>query len=342
MDPTLVLTRIRNSFEEKTPEFNARMLPTSYRLTELSSGPFPNVTVSDVKNIPPIYCNVESYQALQRLKDQLNGPDYTSARNKANPFEFLGNSIFFNRAGLKLANIDGVYNVTGHVGAFLKLRTEGPFTFCSIADGPGAFTQYLQYRRSDSFSYGMTLKNARSGDSSLDWDKNRIDMTRFKAIYGSDGSGDLYKNWGDFVTEVKTIEQLGVDLVVGDGGFDVEESKDYTRQEFLSSRLLLIQILTAISVLRTGGTFVCKVFDTVTELSAQLLYICGIVFEEVSILKPVSSRPANAERYLICRNMRSIEFSQSYAQVLSEANQRYTSSLNVTSFLRRCITKRFH
>ena len=257
MDPTIFLTKIQNSFEVKTPVFNARMLPTPYRLTELSTGPVPNITVSDAKNLPPIYCDVGQYQALQKLKDQLGtSPDYTSARNKANPFEFLGNSIFFNRAGMKLANIDGIYNVTGHVGAFLKLRTPGPFTFCSIADGPGAFVQYLQWRKIDTFGYGMTLKEARSGPSSLDWDKSKIDMTRFKAIYGSDGSGDLYKNWNDFVHEVKTIQQLGTDLTVADGGFDVEESKDYYRQEFLSSRLLLVQILTAISVLRAGGTFV--------------------------------------------------------------------------------------
>lgn len=343
MDPTAIICKVRNSFEEKPPEFNASMLPRSYKLTDLSSSPVPGITVSEAKNVPPIYCDVKAYQSLQRLKDQIGDAkgNYTDARNRANPFEFLGNSIFFNRAGLKLANVDGVYNVTGHVGAFLKLRSPGPFTFCSIADGPGAFTQYVQWRRPESFSYGMTLRNGRSHGSSLDWDKTKIDMTRFKAIYGEDGTGDLYKNWDGFVNEVKTIELSGVDLVIGDGGFDVEEGGDYDRQEFLSSRLLLAQILTAVSVLRTGGTFVCKLFDTVTEFSAQLLYFCGIIFEEISILKPVSSRPANAERYIICQRLRGTDFAAAYAGVLAEVNNRYTSTLNVTSFLEGSLPKDF-
>ena len=39
--------------------------------------------------------------------------------------------------------------------------------------------------------------------------------------------------------------------------------------------------------------------------------------------------------------MRSVEFSQAYASVLSEANQRYTSSLNVTSIFEGVLPKDF-
>lgn len=38
--------------------------------------------------------------------DNINDNDFRHARNKANPFETIKNSIFQNRAAMKMANID--------------------------------------------------------------------------------------------------------------------------------------------------------------------------------------------------------------------------------------------
>lgn len=107
-------------------------------------------------------------------------------------------------------------------------------------------------------------------------------------------------------------------------------------QEILSKQLLLCQILTALSVVRTGdrafsfspvsmevlsylflccccrshrplhvyfvlcmfegGHFVCKTFDLFTPFSVGLIYLLYLCFERVSLFKPVTSRPANSER----------------------------------------------
>ncbi|VDP89107.1 unnamed protein product [Echinostoma caproni] len=42
-----------------------------------------------------------------------------------------------------------------------------------------------------------------------------------------------------------------------------------------------------------------------TEFSVGLIYLIGQLFEEVAIIKPVTSRPANSERYLLCKTLRS-------------------------------------
>ena len=45
-----------------------------------------------------------------------------------------------------------------------------------------------------------------------------------------------------------------------------------------------------------GGHFICKVFDQFTPFSVGLLYLLYRCFEQVCIIKPVTSRPANSER----------------------------------------------
>lgn len=48
----------------------------------------------------------------------------------------------------------------------------------------------------------------------------------------------------------------------------------------------------------TDGNFVCKVFDTFTPFTVGLIYILYRVFDQVCMIKPYTSRPANSERFL--------------------------------------------
>lgn len=70
-------------------------------------------------------------------------------------------------------------------------------------------------------------------------------------------------------------------------------------QEILTKQLLLCQFACALLVLRVGGMFLCKTFDLFTPFSASLVYLLRRVFEDVTLFKPVTSRPANSERYCI-------------------------------------------
>lgn len=345
MDPTELLCEIRNSFSRSPPEITSDLLPHPYSLP-LNRRPVleKNIVIAPTMCDRPDerICDIEKYHELFQMKSKYNDQDkeYLKARARTNPFEEIGRSIFMNRAAIKLANIDAVYNLTQHFGGLMKKHVDEIFTFCDIAAGPGGFTQYLQFRWPNSMGYGITLKDEN------DWNRSKLDLSRFSIFYGDDGTGDLYTNWQGFVTHVRTNEPDGVDLILGDGGFDIEREASkfeeaerpltpttrsfrYQCQEFLSSRLILCQILVALKVLRTGCTFVCKVFDTVTPISAQLLFLLACSFDSLSIFKPVSSRPANSERYLICQGLR--ENIEPYADLLAEANSAYTATHNVVS-----------
>ena len=72
----------------------------------------------------------------------------------------------------------------------------------------------------------------------------------------------------------------------------------------MNKQLLLAQCAAALATLRVGGHFVCKGFDFFTPFSAGLLYLMHLAFEQICIYKPAQSRPANSERYLVCKGMR--------------------------------------
>jgi cap1 methyltransferase len=51
-------------------------------------------------------------------------------------------------------------------------------------------------------------------------------------------------------------------------------------------------------IVEEGGSFCCKLFDMFCPFTLGLLYVCYRSFEEFSVIKPVTSRPANSERYV--------------------------------------------
>lgn len=91
-----------------------------------------------------------------------------------------------------------------------------------------------------------------------------------------------------------------MDLITADGGFDY--SIDYNYQEQASSKLIFCEIISAIKFQRIGGDFVCKIFDINAYITVEMLYILYLAYDKITIYKPLTSRIANSEKYIICNN----------------------------------------
>ncbi len=113
---------------------------------------------------------------------------------------------------------------------------------------------------------------------------------------------------------------LGVHFMMADGGFSVEGQENV--QEILSKQLYLCQCLVALSVVRPEGHFVCKLFDLFTPFSVGLVYLMRMAFAQVCIHKPNTSRPANSERYIICKWRRGDSVCSSICEYLFMVNRR--------------------
>lgn len=275
----------------------------------------------------PLVCSRFSNMSdvLNKTKDEIekvpNNIAWDYCKKLTNEYELLHTSIKNKTTNIGITNYDPIsrafYKFWELVEDFhLLLRPppglEKTFRYVALCEGPGGFIEcFNYYRRKQGLSndkiWGITLKSF--NDEVPGWKKSyKIlnECPNIQITYGEDDTGDLY-NVCNLIHLRKTIQRDGgmADMVSADGGFDV--SDDYSHQETKMFRLLFAEIIGAFSVLNTGGTFVLKIFDFFYELTIDLLYLLTTMFDKVIITKPFTSRPANSERYLVCRGFKGID-----------------------------------
>ncbi|KAK7132592.1 hypothetical protein R3I93_018971 [Phoxinus phoxinus] len=293
-------------FPESSPE-----IPDADELRDWMAVGQRKLTINDETE----FCSENLLHLLLRCKsvfDDLEGEEMRRARTRSNPYETIRGAFFLNRAAMKMANMDHVfdYMFTNPKDSQGKPQTrdkEGELLyFGDVCAGPGGFSEYVLWRRGwHAKGFGMTLKG--SNDFKLE-DFYAAPSELFEAYYGEggiDGDGDITRPenisaFRNFVLD--STEGRGLHFLMADGGFSVEGQENI--QEILSKQLLLCQFLTAMSVVRPGGHFLCKSFDLFTPFSVGLIYLLYLCFERVSLFKPVTSRPANSERYVVCKGLK--------------------------------------
>ncbi|ESN99857.1 hypothetical protein HELRODRAFT_192823 [Helobdella robusta] len=260
------------------------------------------------------FCSEETLTSILEGKtifDSVEPEDMMKARTRSNPYETIKSAFFLNRAAMKMANMDSAFNYMftsptnpDNKNESLIARDE-LLTFADICAGPGGFSEYILWRKKGMCKgFGFTLKG--NNDFKLE-DFSAGPPEMFEPHYGvkgADGDGDIFQmdNQKEFEEFVRwRTNGRGVHVVLADGGFSVDGQENI--QEILSHRLYLCQFLVALSILRAGGNFVCKLFDLFTEFSVGLIFLMAHCFHRVNIFKPVTSRPANSERYLICEGL---------------------------------------
>jgi 23S rRNA U2552 (ribose-2'-O)-methylase RlmE/FtsJ len=301
VDPIINLCWIsKDDIQEQ--RYDTIVLPRPYHNTHSNVRFIDHIQYYDPNKENPPIVDIDTNNKLEDINKILdtistNETELDKYRLLINPFESIRNP-FINRAALKLANLDAHYKFTKGIGGSLAPQTLGVFHYCDIAGAPGSWTEYVQYRRPHSIGYGISLANPKN--TYLTWDK-RLDYNRFNVFYGSDGSGDLYNMALEFSDYVIRSTGEGVDLAMADGGFDVDNRR---RKESLSVRLILSELLVGIRSTKIGGDMVCKLFDTVTKPMIDLIYLTSLAFDTIHIMKPLTSRPTNTERYLIAKGRR--------------------------------------
>ena len=258
--------------------------------------------------------------------DDVGKRDFMGARSRANPFELLRKEGFQNRAALKMAEMDALLGrLFTRPPAMREAGGDGNdpqslLYFGDICAGPGGFSEYmltvLKWRAK---AFGLTIRGG------LDFRVNKFNRSAvresFRAYYGVDDSGDITKteNMRDFRDNVmRETSGKGLHVVMADGGIHYAGREN--QQELMSKQLLLCQAVTAMATLRKGGVFVCKLFDTVLPFTVHCLQILRMHFDKVCLLKPNQSRPANSERYIVCKGLK--QFSPPVVEYLFRVNDR--------------------
>lgn len=253
-----------------------------------------------------IFCDpdvLDNVLAQKSIFDNLGADDMRNARTRCNPFETIGSAIFLNRAAVKMANMDALFDFMftkpiDEDGAPLVHENDLLY-FADVCAGPGGFSEYVLWRKQwGAKGFGFTLRQ--ENDFKLDKFLAGHPET-FETYYGCKGDGDIYdpENVESLTNHILKQTMSGVHFMMSDGGFSVEGQENV--QEVLSKRLYLCQCLTALSIVRVNGHFVTKLFDTFTPFSVGLIYLMYKCFHKICVIKPNTSRPANSERYLVCK-----------------------------------------
>lgn len=243
--------------------------------------------------------------------------EFEKARRACNPYETLGegkngglNSLFMNRSAIKLANIDAM------LGFCLTTPLNDTLRFADLCAAPGGFSEYIIWRsKSNDTSitdgYGMSLIGVNEQGKGINWKmknllkESRNASSRYRVCTGVDGTGDIYK-WNNVTyfqdiirknLQSSTKEECGnVHLVVADGGFDAQ--RDCEDQEHIAQKLIVCEIAAALLLLKEGGNFVIKMFGFQTPIIKAVMDYLFFAFKDMIVIKPISSRPASAERYV--------------------------------------------
>lgn len=176
-----------------------------------------------------------------------------------------------------------------------------------LAEGPGGFYEAFHKRRMEVFGegiplpdkyYGITLKSNKNKNIP-DWKIKDVNIS-----YGKDGTGNLYllENIMYFVNEVGPNT---VDFITADGGFDF--SSDFNNQEEQSFRLIACEVFTALNLQCQGGSFLLKVYDCFNDETLSILQVLQSAYKTMYIIKPLTSRPANSERYILCNGFKGLK-----------------------------------
>ena len=253
-----------------------------------------------------LYNTISKYKGFIDKIDNSKKWDY--AKKISNQFELinqvgyrsLSHIIPISRSYFKLLEIITDFNIIDNNNHSL--------TYVAMAEGPGGFVEcFIRYRkqhflgRNDKI-FCMTLKSESSDIPNWTKAGNLFKNNNVKICYGQDGTGNLYnpENIKNFSNNIKTK----ADIVTADGGFDY--SIDFNKQEQLSSKLIFSEIICALAINKIGGHFIIKIFDIYTIITIKLLYLLNIYYDSIIITKPFTSRPANSEKYIVCKGFRRI------------------------------------
>ena len=178
--------------------------------------------------------------------------------------------------------------------------------------------------------YGMTLVN----DDPIcpGWKKTRAFLENHPNVSietGADKTGNLISL--DNFHHCATKYRNKMEIITADGGFDF--SVDFNNQENMATQLILCEVFYALAMQKQGGSFILKIFDVFHKPTVDILYLLCYYYNNVSIMKPHTSRIANSEKYVICQGFKIADsgkiieqFAQMFAS-LTNAEDTLTSIL---------------
>lgn len=278
-----------------------------YLLPHISKKLIPNeIDIKFTENHNEITKTSYMYLTTLKAEIELHMNKWDTYKKYTNTYEYIHTQVPgskysvskckpLSRSYFKLIEIVNIFNLLDNLNK--------PINTFHLCEGPGGFIEAivtLRNNKEDNY-VGMTLLN--NDENTPGWKKSAKFLKNNKNVfieYGKDNTGDiLNKDNFNFCIDKYTKK---FDIITGDGGFDF--SINFNNQENICNKLILYQIIYAIMLQETGGTFILKIFDMFLKSTDDYIYLLSLFYNKVYIIKPQTSRLANSEKYIICKDFK--------------------------------------
>lgn len=255
-----------------------------------------------------------------KSKESLSGDVNSDFIQNGRKFE---RSIFQNYGALKLANIDAVGKMTGHIKSVINPSVsddeDDTFPYLDLCCGKGGFGEYILYRRKYSYGVGITLGN-----------EGFTSGGHYARFRGMNNDGDILAYTDDLIKYFQRAYPP-FRLVLADGVIDERPiGFKYSHDEEIDSvsepnynghttilegyphpdgysqyDLIKTEMHIALKTLAIGGSFVVRLSNPLQWEEGKLVYNLSTFFDNIILMRPLTSE--DGEVYLICR-----EFNKKY------------------------------
>ena len=241
---------------------------------------------------------------MQDLID-INQDNFISAHLAEGPGSFIQATMFYRDMFSKKSKQDKYYGITVHPEDVGGQKISGMADY-HVPEIEQKFIDYYAKEKPVRFIMHQTTNKKNmslSGGNKLD----NGDLTNPRTLYNFCGGAN----------PDATIKDK-VDFITADGGFEWV-NENIQEQEYF--KLLFSQIVTAVNIQKKGGSFVCKFFETFTMTSVKFLEILRSLYKNVYLIKPLTSRPSNSEKYAVCKDFKYGEKDKKLTEIINTMNE---------------------
>jgi hypothetical protein len=251
----------------------------------------------------------EMKKTLAHTKNKLDvafkKPKFDQYWRELDPFKYekyiieeLANTKFVTNAWLKCYEMLTYYDLMNNDKSFLHFDN---------AAFPGAFILATNHfiktkntRADKKYNWvASSLLAANEQDSKPLEDKYKLyENYPDKWLMNSDNNGDVLIKSN--ILDWRNRTKHAVTLYTSDLGFDV--SNDFNNQELLQCNANIGQILSGLLTLDAGGNMITKQYTFFEPVTIGLMHMLSGLFDEFYVCKPITSRQANSETYLVGKN----------------------------------------
>lgn len=174
------------------------------------------------------------------------------------------------------------------------INLQQPLSSLHLCEAPGYFIKTITnlYKNIDWYAHSLYF------DEKFEVQRPIIEKESDKWLFKNKSGNILDKNIiQDIISNFKSIDKKR-DLITADGSIDV--SYDQNHEEQLSFKLIFAEVLIALQTLNNNGTFIFKIFNTLTMVTNQLLFILYKIFNKIHIIKPRTTNVTSSEKYVVC------------------------------------------